>query len=75
MKIDRRLLEPEKPSSRQLTEQEEWDKYGCSNNEEWHEVLNMLMWKEYTCDIKRGCYIGTHESNLTRYRRHKSKDD
>ncbi len=73
-KIDRRLLYPEKKNNETLTEKEEWAKYGCNNNKEWHEFLNQCMWKEYTSDIKSECYIGTHESNLTSYRRHK-KDD
>ena len=75
-KIDRRLLVPEgKPYTKALTEKEEWDNHGCSNNQEWREFLNKCMWNEYTPDIKNGCYIGTHESNLTRYRRDKKKQE
>ena len=75
MRIDKRLLEPE-PShgSKQLTEREEWEKNGCSNNEEWHRFLNKQMWREYTSDLKNGCYIGTHESNLNAWKQRRKRD-
>ena len=71
MKIDKRLLEPEKKPYKPPTEREELEAAGCSNNEEWHSYLSSQMWKECTPDIKNGCYIGTHEANIQRCRREK----
>jgi hypothetical protein len=58
-KIDKRLLMPEKKSTRPLTEAEEWAKHGCSNNEEWHAYLKQTIEKGYVPDEADGCYIGT----------------
>ena len=67
--IDKRLFEPDRKKSKPLTEKETWDKFGCANRDEWRELLNRELWGEYTPDLKNDCYIGTHESNLSFYRR------
>ena len=71
MTIDNRLIEPDN-TYHPPTEREEWDAHGCSNRQEYREYLNQQMWKEWTCDIKNGCYIGTHESNLQKFRRYRN---
>ena len=73
-KIDERLLEPNIRSHEPTQEQLEWAVYGCSTREEWREFLNKSMWTEYTGDIKNDCYIGTHESNLAKFKRHYNTD-
>ena len=72
--MDRRLLEPEFNSNKQPTEREEWDRAGCNNNKEWHAYLVQQSWREYTCDIRDDCYVGTHETNLKRFRRKTEED-
>lgn len=58
-KIDKRLLMPDKKSTKPLTEQEEWARHGCSNNEEWHEYLKRESEREITPEEVDGCYVGT----------------
>lgn len=54
-------------------EHEEWELCGCSNRQEYRDYLNKQIWKDLTCDIKDDCYIGTHESNLQKFRRRKEE--
>lgn len=58
MKIDKRLLQPDEKKNQQFTEAETWALYGCANNQEWHDLLNLWCWKEFTPDEIDGCYIG-----------------
>ncbi len=44
MKMDKRLLEPEKKKYTCLSEKDDWEAHGCSDNHDWHEYLNELMW-------------------------------
>ena len=44
IKIDKRLLDPEKKPYHTPNEAEDWAAHGCANNQEWHDHLNRLMW-------------------------------
>lgn len=35
-------------------EQWEWEKHGCTNNEEWHRYLNRQLWAPYRAGLKEG---------------------
>ena len=51
-------------------EQEDWDKTGCSNKQEWRDYLNQQLWKDHTPDMKDDCYIGTAPERISWKRRH-----
>ena len=74
-RIDARLIDMPLKKSGTLNEKETWELYGCNDREEWCDLLNRWLWKEYTMDIKDDCYIGTHESNLRAYKRRAKEDD
>lgn len=39
---------------REVTQEHwDWEKAGCSNNEEWHKYLDRQLWKEYCAGLKR----------------------
>lgn len=33
-------------------EQWEWERHGCTNNEEWHRYLNSQLWAPYRAGLK-----------------------
>ena len=35
-------------------EQWEWERHGCTNNEEWHRYLNRQLWAPYRAGLKEG---------------------
>lgn len=40
-------MEENKSKYTGIPEKEQWDRAGCSNNAEWHDHLNELLWQEY----------------------------
>ncbi len=45
---DKRQLEPKKKKYVRSLERDDWEMYGCSDNHDWHEHLNGLIWAEFT---------------------------
>ena len=70
MNIDKRLLQPEHKTYRPSLEKEEWERAGCSNNEEWRMYLNKQIWKDHTPDEKNGNIIGTDPVRISWKHRH-----
>ena len=35
------------------SEQWDWEKAGCKDNEEWHRYLNRQMWRDYSAGLNR----------------------
>lgn len=70
MTIDKRLLEPEIRHFDKTPEQEDWERAGCTNNEEWHIYLNKQIWKDHTPDSKGKYIIGTAPERISWKHRH-----
>ena len=42
-----------------MTEAEDWAKWGCKANEDWHNHLKEEIEKGFVPDEVDGCYVGT----------------